>query len=58
MFYQDYQTIAQLKKQEVENLAKYTWKFYEQPELKSGFWPTCTQKQQSDQCCPAPAVCC
>jgi hypothetical protein len=53
MFYQDYQTIAQLKKQEVEKKAKHAWKFFEQPEMKQIPWAACS-KIQSD-CCVTPA---
>ena len=58
MFYQDYQTIAQLKQHEVEKKAKHAWKFFEQPEVKTRFSQTRTQNQQPKTCCPAPAVCC
>ncbi|WP_170169135.1 hypothetical protein [Mesobacillus subterraneus] len=53
MFYQDYQTMAQLKQQEVERKAKHAWKFFEQPETKP-FWPARTKKQQP-KCCTVPA---
>jgi hypothetical protein len=56
MLYQDYQTIAQLKQQEVERKAKHAWKFFEQQESKPFPWPSRTQKQQQE-CCPVPANC-
>lgn len=54
MFYHDYQTMAQLKQQEVEKKARHAWKFFEQPETKRFPWITRQQKQQP-KCCTVPA---
>jgi hypothetical protein len=51
MFYQDYQTIAQLKQQEIERKAKDAWKFFEQPVTKHSIMPAKSPKPQP-QCCP------
>ena len=56
MFFQDYQTLAQLKQREVERKAKDAWKLFEQPKLKRFPTPTRTQNQQAT-CCPVPANC-
>ena len=53
MFYQDYQTIAQLKQQEIERKAKHAWKFFEQQEMKEIPLPTHSKKQPN--CCVTPA---
>jgi hypothetical protein len=53
MFYHDYQTIAQLKQQEVERKEKHAWKFFEQPEMKEIPLPTRSRKQPN--CCVTPA---
>ncbi|MCM3125506.1 hypothetical protein QNH36_04300 [Mesobacillus sp. AQ2] len=56
MFYQDYQTMAQLKQREVERRARDAWKFFEQPEMKRLYWVSPKQEQQPT-CCPVPANC-
>lgn len=57
MFYQDYQTMAQLKQQEVERKARHAWKFFEQPETEPFPRISPKQKQQQPKCCPVPANC-
>ena len=53
MFYHEYQSIAQLKQQEVEKKAKHAWKFFQQSETKHISWPSHAPKQPN--CCPTPA---
>ncbi|WP_423409195.1 hypothetical protein AABM38_03715 [Heyndrickxia sp. MSNUG] len=53
MFYQDYQTFAKLKQQEVERKAKHAWKFFEQSEMKETPMPADSSKQPN--CCVTPA---
>jgi len=53
MFYQDYQTIARLKHEEIESKAKHAWKFFEQHEMKQISLPTHSGKQPN--CCVTPA---
>lgn len=55
MFYQDYQTIAEIKQQEVERKAKHAWKFFEQPGTKTRSKPSRSQKSQPPQCCSVAA---
>lgn len=53
MVYHDYQTIAQLRLQEVEKKAKHAWTFFEQAETKRISWPARASKQP--KCCTVPA---
>jgi hypothetical protein len=56
MFYQDYQTMAQLKQREVEKKARHAWKFFEQPQMKK--YPRISRKlEQQPKCCQVPANC-